>query len=94
MIFLCSAPGVNIYSTYKGTSYATLSGTSMAAPHVSASVALVLGTPVGSSDTNGDGVWNPSEVLAKLEGTATDLGASGFDTLFGFGLVNVFAATH
>lgn len=89
-----AAPGVNIYSTYKGTSYATLSGTSMAAPHVAASAALVLGTPVGSSDTNGDGVWNPSEVLAKLEGTATDLGASGFDTLFGFGLVNVFAATH
>lgn len=28
------APGYSIYSTYKGDSYATLSGTSMAAPHV------------------------------------------------------------
>ncbi len=29
-----SAPGVNIFSTYKGGTYATASGTSMAAPHV------------------------------------------------------------
>lgn len=89
-----AAPGVNIYSAYKGTSYATLSGTSMAAPHVSASAALVFGTPVGVFDANGNGVWDPSEVLAKLESTATDLGSIGFDILFGFGLVNAFAATQ
>jgi subtilisin len=35
-----AAPGVDIYSTYKGGSYNTLSGTSMATPHVSGAIAI------------------------------------------------------
>jgi subtilisin family serine protease len=85
-----AAPGVNIYSTYKGQSYATLSGTSMAAPHVSGAAALIIDTK--KCDLNLDGVCTPAEVQQRLEQTAIDLGTPGKDNLYGSGLVNVYNA--
>jgi subtilisin family serine protease len=85
-----AAPGVNIYSTYKGQSYATLSGTSMAAPHVSGAAALVIDTK--KCDLNLDNVCTPAEVQQRLEQTAIDLGTPGKDYLYGSGLVNVYNA--
>ncbi len=57
-----AAPGVSIYSTYKGSGYTTLSGTSMAAPHVTGTVALRLQIDTDKS---------PSHIASILKDNAT-----------------------
>jgi subtilisin len=52
-----SAPGVNILSTYIGSSYATFTGTSMATPHVTGAAALYESLHTGAT---------PSEVRNAL----------------------------
>ena len=83
---MLAAPGINIYSTYKGGGYETLSGTSMAAPHVTASATLVIDS--GITDSNNDGMIN-DEVYARLRNTSEDLGIPGHDDMYGYGLVIV-----
>jgi serine protease len=62
-------------------------GTSMAAPHVSGTAALVIASGVlGPTPT-------PDAIEARLEGTARDLGAPGPDTIYGHGLLDAAAAT-
>ncbi|MEW6308624.1 MAG: S8 family peptidase [Bacillota bacterium] len=73
-----AAPGVNILSTYPGDSYETLSGTSMACPHVAGVAALVW--RAHPTLTN-------QQVRDKMNATALDLGVVGRDTWYGFGLV-------
>lgn len=58
------APGVSIFSTWMGGGYNTISGTSMATPHVSGAAALYIATHPGSTWTQvRDGLRSLGEVL-------------------------------
>lgn len=83
-----SAPGSSIYSTFYDLDnayggYAFMSGTSMAAPHVSGLIGLLL-----SQDPN----RTPSKVKSILFDTAYDLGSASWDSYFGYGRIDPVAA--
>ena len=62
-------------------------GSSFAVPHVSATAALVLASGIlGPNPT-------PARLEARLERTARNLGAPGYDERYGWGLVSAAAAT-
>jgi len=84
-----AAPGVSIRSTVRGGGYANYSGTSMASPHVAGVAALVLGK--GVADGNANGLVS-DEVRALLQSTADDLGTTGKDNYYGYGLVDADGA--
>ncbi|WEK53017.1 MAG: S8 family peptidase [Candidatus Cohnella colombiensis] len=78
-----AAPGSSIPSTYIGSRYAALSGTSMACPHVAALGSLVQAINPKLSN---------AEIMDILKHTAKDLGAVGKDNEFGFGQIDVTSA--
>ncbi|KUG03768.1 hypothetical protein ASZ90_018803 [hydrocarbon metagenome] len=73
-----AAPGVSILSCVPG-GYGYKSGTSMASPYVAGTAALILAGNPGIS---------PTSLRQLLRDTADELGPAGFDTLYGYGLVD------
>jgi len=78
------APGVNIYSSIIG-GYASWSGTSMATPHISATVALLRQVNPALTD---------AQIKDALYKTAKDLGATGWDKYYGWGREDALAAVN
>lgn len=101
-----AAPGVSVFSTWaeniptsasnpqpvceNGICYYKYgSGTSMASPHAAGAAALVIAS--GVTDANGvNGVAD--DVRQRLDQTAVDLGISGRDSQYGYGLIDVCRA--
>ncbi len=84
--FCLAAPGDYVNSTSSsGDGYEYGTGTSMAAPHVSGSIALLKQAfPSLSSE----------EIVSLLLVTATDLGEEGTDEVYGHGMVNLEEAVR
>lgn len=80
-----AAPGQGIYTTAKGGSYGSVSGTSFSSPVAAGVAALVMAA-------------NPALSSAQVEHilftTAVDLGAAGRDPYFGHGRVDAAAAVQ
>lgn len=76
-----AAPGVSIYSTYKGNSYGSLSGTSMASPFAAGTSALIWAKGTCTSNIC---------VRERLEKTADQI--SGTGTYWTWGRINAYKA--
>ncbi|MBH8565198.1 S8 family serine peptidase [Nostoc sp. CENA67] len=68
-----TAPGVDVYSTVPGNQYATLSGTSMATPHVAGVVALMLSANRNLTDAE------VRQIITDTAGSSTQSANSGID---------------
>lgn len=82
-VFMAS-PGVSILSTLMGGSYGSMSGTSMATPHISGALSIALAY---------DPTLTNSELIAALKTTADKVGpysynSSGWNQYFGYGRLN------
>jgi subtilisin family serine protease len=77
------AQGQSVRSSYRNGTYSSLSGTSMACPHVAGAAALLR-----EVDPN----LSSEQVKRLLFDSAVDLGAAGEDNTFGNGRINLEAA--
>lgn len=73
-----SGPGSSVNSTWPVNTYRSISGTSMATPHVAGAAALVWSFFPQCSD---------DQIRSALNATAKDKGSSGRDNFYGWGIV-------
>lgn len=71
------------WSSTSGDAYYWMSGTSMAAPHVSGLASLIWSV---------NSLLSPTEVRDIIRHTATDLGEPGWDAYYGWGLIDARSA--
>lgn len=83
----------DVYNLGLGPGYTMAAGTSLATPHISGVVALLLNTQIPINyDINNNGKWDPAEARKILQDTAIDFGSPGKDIFYGYGIVNASAA--
>lgn len=75
-----SAPGSAIYSTAKGGGFTTMSGTSMATPHVAGLAVLI---------RSQNPTLTQAQVFKAIASSSVDLGAPGVDPIYGAGRIDV-----
>lgn len=80
-----SAPGQDVFSLWKDSGFNSLSGTSMATPHVSGLATLIMSR-------------NPTLSVAQIENlitsTVVDHGDPGWDSHYGLGVINARRAVY
>jgi len=87
MNFFLVAPGESILSDLPNNYIGTMSGTSMATPHVAGAAALVVQKALA-----GNTRLTPGDVAQILKQSADDLGTPGVDNTYGWGLLDVAKA--
>ncbi|MBI5821709.1 MAG: S8 family serine peptidase [Verrucomicrobia bacterium] len=78
-----AAPGVGIWTCNTNGAYASWSGTSFSSPIVAGVAALIASANPALSN---------EQIVNILKTTANDLGATGYDTSYGYGRVNAYGA--